>query len=174
MTSVRFAHGFHLKVTYLYQYRIQVTGSVVKPLTLSLSRREYEQLLETTENLFKVPADLTRPPANVSTTMCSGSFPSSQSSDTDHHGADQVDGDKKAKRRLFSTSIGNEKITHVEPKVSFELPIFVIQLKNELNDPLIQIYFRDFNVNYEKNNIYETNIQVGGAIRVSSLESTPL
>lgn len=44
---------------------LQVNGCVIKPLNLSLSRGQYEQLLETIENLFKVPRDLARPPTNV-------------------------------------------------------------------------------------------------------------
>lgn len=142
---------------------LKVTGSVVKPLTLSLSRKEYEQLLETIENLFKVPVDLARPPTNVSTANAN-SLPLYAETPDEEDGPELVNQtfefDKKFKRRLFSTSLANEKVTYVEPKVSFELPVFAIQLKSHLNDPLIEIFFRDFNVNYEKNNMYETSIQV--------------
>lgn len=142
---------------------LKVTGSVVKPLTLSLSRKEYEQLLETIENLFKVPTDLARPPTNVSTAIVN-SLPLYAETPDEEDGPELVNQtfefDKKFKRRLFSSSLANEKVTYVEPKVSFELPVFAIQLKSHLNDPLIEIFFRDFNVNYEKNNMYETSIQV--------------
>lgn len=140
-----------------------MTGSVVKPLTLSLSRREYEQLLETIENLFKVPFDLVRPPTNV-TTVLSNSLPLyAQTPDEEELPeltSQPFEIDRKFKRRLFSSSATNEKITFLEPKVTFELPAFAIQLKNEINEPLIEILFRDFNVNYEKNNMYETSLQV--------------
>lgn len=136
---------------------MQVTGSVVKPLNLSLSRNQYEQLLETIKNLFKVPHDLARPPTSVGVI----------NSTTTENGMNEMDIanqpfelDDKFKRRLFNPPITYERKTFVEPKVSFELPIFIIQLKNELNDPLIDIVFRDFNFNYEMNNMYETNIQV--------------
>lgn len=134
----------------------------MKPLTLSLSRREYEQLLETMENLFKVPNDLVRPPTDVSSIHVSVPVSGQPSVNEDEPDtANQTfEIDKRFKRRLFSTSTTNERVTYLEPKVSFELPMFVIQLKNELNDPLIEIFFRDFNVNYEKNNMYETNLQV--------------
>lgn len=155
---------------------LKVTGSVVKPLTLSLSRKEYEQLLETIENLFKVPADLARPPTNVSTVIAN-SLPLYAETPDEEDGPELVNQtfefDKKFKRRLFSSSLANEKITYVEPKVSFELPVFAIQLKSHLNDPLIEIFFRDFNVNYEKNNMYETSIQVCKLYRAIAKFASP-
>lgn len=130
----------------------------MKPLNLSLSRNQYEQLLETIKNLFKVPHDLVRPPTSVDPV---------QNPKTLDDGMDELDAadqpfelDDKFKRRLFNPPIAYERKTFLEPKVSFELPIFIIQLKNELNDPLIDIVFRDFNFNYEMNNMFETNIQV--------------
>lgn len=137
-----------------YVFCFQINGSVIKPLNLSLSRVQYEQLLETTENLFKVPNDLARPP-NVVPTMQERE--KVQSSDYDLSN-ETFEIDPKFKRRLFQPTY--EKKSFIEPKVAFELPIFIIQLKNELNDPLIDIVFRDFNVNYETNNVYETNLQV--------------
>lgn len=144
---------------------LKVSGSVVKPLTLSLSRREYEQLLETIENLFKVPADLVRPPTSVSTANLTLY---AQTPDEEDLPDQPFELDRKFKRRLFSTSTANEKFTFVEPKVTFDLPKFAIQLKNELNEPLIEILFHDFNVNYEKNNVYETNLQI--SLRSLSME----
>lgn len=126
---------------------------MIKPLNLSLSRVQYEQLLETTENLFKVPNDLSRPPAVVPTKERE----IVQSADFKN---ESFEIDSKFKRRLFQPTVAYEKKTMIEPKVAFELPIFIIQLKNEVNDPLIDIVFRDFNVNYETNNTYETNLQV--------------
>lgn len=129
---------------------LQINGKVIKPLNLSVSRVQYEQLLETIENLFKLPPDLARPP-NVVEPMKNDNFELTN---------ETFEMDAKFKRRLFQPNIAYEKKTLIEPKVIFELPIFIIQLKNELNDPLIDIVFRDFNVNYEMNNTYETNLQV--------------
>lgn len=130
---------------------------MIKPLNLSLSRVQYEQLLETIENLFKVPSDLARPP-NVGPTIKEPEIVPSSDFDLSN---ETFDIDSKFKRRLFQPSqVAYEKKSLIEPKVAFELPIFIIQLKNELNDPLIDIVFRDFNVNYETNNVYETNLQV--------------
>lgn len=155
---------------------LQFSGSVIKPLNLSLSRGQYEQLLETVENLFKVPCDLARPPSSVQQQQqqhsqqhtqqqqfgdvldagVSASISSATNVDLDT----TFEIDPKFKRRLFDQPIAYEKKTIIEPKVTFELPIFIIQLKNELNDPLIDIVFRDFNVNYEHSNTYETNLLV--------------
>lgn len=116
--------------------------------------------METIKNLFKVPHDLVRPPTAVSPT-------NNETATNNATGVDELDNtdrafelDNKFKRRLFNPPITYERKTFLEPKVSFELPIFIIQLKNELNDPLIDIVFRDFNFNYEMNNAYETSIQV--------------
>lgn len=133
---------------------LQITGSVVKPLNLSLSRVQYEQLIETIENLFKVPNDLVRPPSDVA----------HQKPELNEFTEPTISSfeikDDKIRRRLFDGPSFNEHKSYVEPKVFFELPIFVIQLKNEVNSPLIEISFRDFKVNYERRNIYETNVQV--------------
>lgn len=135
---------------------VDVTGSVVRPLNLSLSRMQYEQLIDTLENVFKVPSDLVRPPSEGLT------------HDTLHLPGGDIDPhpfqlDDKFKRRLFA----EPNIEHsansrnfVQPKVSFELPIFIIQLKNEVNNPLIEISFRDFKVNYERKSFYETSVLV--------------
>lgn len=136
---------------------LQINGSVIKPLNLSLSRVQYEQLLETTENLFKVPSDLARPPNVVPSTAKEREIEQSSEFELTN---ETFEIDSKFKRRLFPPAVAYEKKTMIEPKVAFELPIFIIQLKNELNDPLIDIVFRDFNVNYETTNTYETNLQV--------------
>ncbi|KAJ6645642.1 Vacuolar protein sorting-associated protein 13D [Pseudolycoriella hygida] len=134
---------------------LQITGSVVKPLNLSLSRVQYEQLLETIENVFKVPNDLVRPPSEV---------PHHIEPDLSEFMEPAINSfeikDDKIRRRLFVGPSFNEHKSYVEPKVLFELPTFVIQLKNEVNNPLIEISFRDLKVNYERSNMYETNVQV--------------
>lgn len=133
---------------------VEISGSMIKPLNLSLSRVQYEQLLETVENLFKVPSDLVRPPAAVRTGYIR------QPSESEINSENFAGIDPKLKRRLFQPNVTHEKRNVFEPKVAFELPIFIIQLKNELNDPLIDIVFRDFNVSYETANTYETHLQV--------------
>ncbi|XP_059608662.1 intermembrane lipid transfer protein Vps13D [Phlebotomus argentipes] len=127
---------------------LAINGSVVKPLHLSLTRHQYEQLLETFDNIFKVPAELVRPPTGV----------------PEREEDLEVDGEQeegpKITRRLFNQPSLSDRRNQIEPRVSFELPTFVIQLKNDCNRPLIEISFRDFNVQYERNSQYETSIQV--------------
>lgn len=145
---------------------LQITGSVVKPLNLSLSRVQYEQLIETIENLFKVPADLVRPPSEV---------PQHSEPHLNEFIEPAIDSfeikDEKVRRRLFDGPSFTEHKSYVEPKVLFELPSFVIQLKNEVNNPLIEISFRDLKVNYERSNLYETNVQVGFFIALRKIPS---
>lgn len=135
---------------------LQISGSVVKPLNLSLSRMQYEQLIETIENVFKIPDDLVRPPSEVP----QHSQPSDEFVDQPTISSFDIKGESKIRRKLFAEPSFNEHKSYVEPKVLFELPSFIIQLKNELNNPLIEISFRDLKVNYDRSNLYETNVQV--------------
>lgn len=135
---------------------VDVTGSVVRPLNLSLSRMQYEQLIDTMDNLFKVPSDLVRPPSEGL------HHPHDPIVEVDQH---MFQMDDKFKRRLFaepmqSIESPSNSRNFMKPKVSFELPTFIITLKNEVNSPLIEISFRDFKVNYERKSFYETRLQV--------------
>lgn len=130
-----------------------VSGSIINPLRLSLKRQQYEQLLDTIENAFKVPSDLTRPPTETA------KFPTiDENSETD---AFVFGTDPKIRKILFSESSTDRKAsTEMLPKVMFSLPVFIIQLNNNENSPVVEICFRDFNVNYEKQNQWETHLQV--------------
>lgn len=155
---------------------LDITGSVVRPLNLSLTRMQYEQLLETIENIFKVPSDLVRPPTDVPSSVLADNIVEKSVVDDTDPDMDSFEINHKFKRRLFSnrdfttnggagggggsSSTSTDRNSGMEPKVAFELPIFVIQLKNEHNHPLIEISFRDFKVNYEQKNLYETSVQV--------------
>lgn len=132
---------------------------------------QYEQLIETLENVFKVPTDLIRPPAEVPATSISVIADSMQPGYVEHD-LSSFEINQKFKRRLFLNQDDGgvdasghaihhtSQIRQMEPKVSFELPTFIIQLKNEVNHPLIEITFRDFKVNYECKNSFETSVQV--------------
>jgi vacuolar protein sorting-associated protein 13D len=119
-----------------------VSGSIINPLRLSLKRQQYEQLLDTIDNAFKVPADLTRPPTETT------KFPTINE-ETENF----------SKKALFSQGSLDRKSAEMLPKVMFSLPVFIIQLNHE-NTPVVEICFRDFNVNYEKVNLWETQLQV--------------
>lgn len=132
---------------------LNIVGSVIKPLRLSLSRRQYEQLLDTIDNIFKVPADLVKPPQDLAIQQTTTNLHASEDSFS-------IDLDKNIKRRLMVQDSLSDKKSELEPKVVFDLPTFIIQLQDEKHNPVIEITFRDFNVDYEKNNQYETNVQV--------------
>ncbi|XP_055907883.1 intermembrane lipid transfer protein Vps13D isoform X2 [Eupeodes corollae] len=128
-----------------------IDGSVTQPLQISLSRRQYEQLLETLDNVFKIPNDLVRPPAEVSV-------------DTMHLESDNNSSPFELNNRLPEKMFHSEKPDNqhkeLTPKISFSLPIFIIQLKNEHDNPLIEITFREFSVQYDQASQYETVVQV--------------
>lgn len=134
---------------------------------------QYEQLIDTIENIFKVPSDLVRPPSDVSSSANAAPHDLlNPKSDEFVQDIGNFEINEQFKRRLFinqsdiganagHTNLdGGQSKSFMQPKVSFELPIFIIQLKNEMNNPLIEVSFRDFKVNYERKNLYETNIQV--------------
>lgn len=126
---------------------VNIEGTVVNPLRVSLTRQSYEQLLETIDNIFKVPPDLTKPPSD-------------NISKLDNINEEMDEPDLAYKRRLFNqSSISDQKPT-LQPKVSFNLPILIIELNNDQNNPLIEIALREFCVNYEQKNTFETSIQV--------------
>ncbi|EAA14204.4 AGAP009780-PA, partial [Anopheles gambiae str. PEST] len=109
----------------------RIVGCVVKPLRLSLKRQQYEQLLETIDNLFKIPKDLVRPPSEVPTTL------------------EKV------------TEIAEDGVSAaISIRVHFELPAFIIQLNGNRSEALVQISFRDFCVDFDKRNQYETHVKI--------------
>ncbi len=134
--------------------QLLISGCIVNPLRLSLRRQQYEQLLETIDNIFKVPANLVRPPAE--TNPGGFRFPTIDENEEQDF---VFESHKIKKAFLYQTSI-DRSANDMQPKVIFNLPVFIIQLNNSENNPLIEISFRDFNVNYEKQNLYETNLQV--------------
>lgn len=121
-----------------------VSGSIINPLRLSLKRQQYEQLLDTIDNAFKLPHDLIRPPTESST-----KFPT----------IDEEHSEENFKKALFSQASLERRGQEMLPKVMFSMPVFIIQLNHD-NSPVVEICFRDFNVNYEKQNQWETNLQV--------------
>ena len=133
-----------------------VSGSIINPLRLSLKRQQYEQLLDTIDNAFKLPNDLIRPPTETS------KFPTiDEHNETDLIDNFTFDNHQKVKKVLFSQeSLERKPQQEMLPKVMFSLPVFIIQLNNNENSPVVEICLRDFNVNYEKQNQWETHLQV--------------
>ncbi|XP_066594830.1 intermembrane lipid transfer protein Vps13D isoform X2 [Prorops nasuta] len=105
---------------------VQVHGIVMTPLKVSLSRGQYEQLLDTIHRLLSIPA--TAP--NVE------------------------------KPHAFSKTHYSEKFD-LSIKVSFELPVLSLELKQALSEqPLVELSMRDFVAKYEKLQRNESNTQV--------------
>ncbi|XP_016844832.1 vacuolar protein sorting-associated protein 13D isoform X2 [Nasonia vitripennis] len=121
---------------------VEVRGIVVTPLKVSLSRAQYEQLLDTVHRLFSVP-----------TAMAEPVVPKQQST---------------SKTPTYSTSISaTDKTSYSEKfdlpiKVLFELPALSIELKQEgrLEQPLVELSMRDLCAKYEKLQRNESTTQV--------------
>ncbi|KFB49228.1 vacuolar protein sorting 13D [Anopheles sinensis] len=139
----------------------RIVGCVVKPLRLSLKRQQYEQLLETIDNLFKIPRDLVRPPSEVPTTLEKVSEIAAEESLTFR----AFPMASKARQGLFyQSSLEVDPRTAggsaISVRVHFELPAFIILLNGNRNEALVQISFRDFCVDFDKRNQYETHIKI--------------
>uniref|UniRef100_A0A182JQ44 UBA domain-containing protein n=1 Tax=Anopheles christyi TaxID=43041 RepID=A0A182JQ44_9DIPT len=141
----------------------RIVGCVVKPLRLSLKRQQYEQLLETIDNLFKIPKDLVRPPSEVPTTLekvteiaeeslSFHSFPMPSKARQGLFYQSSLDVDQRAAVAGVSAAISI--------RVHFELPAFIIQLNGNRSEALVQISFRDFCVDFDKRNQYETHVKI--------------
>ncbi|KAL7019068.1 hypothetical protein ACKWTF_011000 [Chironomus riparius] len=160
-TSMHFesSGGSFVSMNDVYEEKLNqliISGSIVNPLRLSLKRPQYEQLLDTIENAFNVPNDLLRPPQDGSSIK----YPMTEKQESEEHDTFSFDDNEKIKKILFSQSSIEKRKDEMLPKVIFSLPVFIIQLNNAENSPVVEICFRDFNVNYEKQNQWETNLQV--------------
>lgn len=133
-------------------------------LKVSLTRTQYEQLLDTiqwlTSPLVKVDVQgVSR--ANIKPT---GMLSDISEEDT---GVTTLNMDPHVRAKLFpSVQTGRVKSvspTSVSLRVLFELPIFTVELRGDSptgEQGLVDLSFRDFIFNYEKCHLYETNIQV--------------
>uniref|UniRef100_A0A182NBT9 UBA domain-containing protein n=1 Tax=Anopheles dirus TaxID=7168 RepID=A0A182NBT9_9DIPT len=141
----------------------RIVGCVVKPLRLSLKRQQYEQLLETIDNLFTIPKDLIRPPSEVPTTLEKVTEIAEES--LSFHTFPMP---SKARQGLFYQSSLDQRASGaagvgssaISIRVHFELPAFIIQLNGNRNEALVQISFRDFCVDFDKRKLYETHVKI--------------
>jgi vacuolar protein sorting-associated protein 13D len=147
-----------------FNEHVYIKGSVVNDLKVSLTRTQYEQLLDTiqwlTSPLVKVDVQgVSR--ANIKPT---GMLSDISEEDT---GVTTLNMDPHVRAKLFpSVQTGRVKSvspTSVSLRVLFELPIFTVELRGDSptgEQGLVDLSFRDFIFNYEKCHLYETNIQV--------------
>lgn len=134
-----------------------VSGCIINPLRLTMKRQQYEQVLETIDNVFKVPQDLTCPATDVKKTRAPLIDEDTQLETDDYFAFDKH---QQKKKSIYQQGSVEQVKQDMQPKVMFSLPIFTIQLTNNENIPLVEISFRDFNVNYDKLNQHETQLQV--------------
>ncbi|KAK9889536.1 hypothetical protein WA026_006891 [Henosepilachna vigintioctopunctata] len=143
---------------------VQISGSVVNALKVSLTRMQYEQLLDTLQWLTSTPK------IAESQTVLRSTKPQSTLGDIyeEDTGVSTLNMDPHVRAKLFPSiaNVPKSKPTGsrmANLKVSFELPVFTIELRGNMpstEQGLIDVSFRDFVFNYEKTHQYETNIQV--------------
>ncbi|RZC42308.1 vacuolar protein sorting-associated protein 13D [Asbolus verrucosus] len=147
-----------------FSENIYIKGSVVNDLKVSLTRTQYEQLLDTLQWLTSssvafdvqgVPRTNMKPPGMLSDIS---------EEDT---GVTTLNMDPHVRAKLFpSVQTGRIKaVPHnlVSLRILFELPVFTVELRGDSptgEQGLVDLSFRDFIFNYEKCHLYETNIQV--------------
>ncbi|CAH1990127.1 unnamed protein product [Acanthoscelides obtectus] len=143
---------------------IQVSGSIVTALKISLTRSQYAQLLDTVDWLTSSPKLSEtqgisrlhlRPQASLSD-ICE--------EDT---GVTTLNMDPHVRAKLFPVSNLGKAKKQTQPavaiKVNFDVPVFTVELRGETpigEQGLVDLSFRDFAFNYEKCHRYDTNIQI--------------
>uniref|UniRef100_A0A8D8VB54 Vacuolar protein sorting-associated protein 13D n=1 Tax=Cacopsylla melanoneura TaxID=428564 RepID=A0A8D8VB54_9HEMI len=155
------------------QENFQITGSVVTPLRVSLSRQQYEQLLDTIDTLFNhtaTPDSTEEEPNSSATSLLTSRLGDIQEEDGDGLvTVSPLDLDPALRARMLSAAQANKKKEEEEArvvrmwKVSFELPNFVMELKADLGEGeqgLVELSLGDLIVQYDKSHVYETNIQM--------------
>ncbi|GLH07616.1 Vacuolar protein sorting-associated protein 13D [Gryllus bimaculatus] len=142
---------------------LHVSGRVETPLKVSLSRQQYEQLLDTLESL------MIREASDDNSMQETRHLSNIEEEETDFHigvSTLKMDPTVRAKMLNIPTVINRQKADTkhtLSLKVLFELPIFTVELKGDLGSGekgLVDISFRDFSVQYEKCDEEETNIQM--------------
>ena len=123
---------------------IQVKGRVINPLKVSLSRNQYQQLLDT----MKSPAPVVEKHDQGKPTM----FDCDASSDK-----------SKVKRDLFESRTDKHTVTPIEGR--FELPVFSLELRRDalnsnIEPGLVNLTFTEFGLTYEKHDTYTNSIQM--------------
>ncbi|XP_074028701.1 vacuolar protein sorting 13D [Leptinotarsa decemlineata] len=143
---------------------IQIIGSIVTALKLSLTRDQYEQILDTLEWFTSSK--------QIETQNTSRMPLKSQSTLTDINeediGVTTLNMDPNIRAKLFPTFTASSN--YKKPlnnasalKITFDVPIFTIELRGENSigeSGLVDLSFQEFVFNYEKCAAYETNMQI--------------
>ncbi|KAJ8974056.1 hypothetical protein NQ317_002302 [Molorchus minor] len=140
---------------------IQISGSIVTALKVSLTRVQYEQfngfppppVLNETQGISRIHP---KPP---------GILTGISEEDT---GVSTLNMDPHVRAKMFpavavSTKSKSSSQNSLALKISFDVPLFTIELKGDTptgEQGLVDLSFRDFVFIYEKCHKYETNIQI--------------
>ncbi|CAG2061726.1 unnamed protein product [Timema podura] len=145
---------------------LHISGSVVTPLKVSLSRQQYEQLLDSIDNLLSSPS----PSAMTSERRLEGISEEVDGGMTSlemdqglrakllHLGTTKHKGESQSRLTLKETRLIWTCVT-----VVFQLPVFTVELRSDLGhgeQGLVDLSFQDFCVQYDKSHSYETNIEM--------------
>lgn len=166
---------------YQSQDSLQVSGSVVTPLKVSLSRQQYEQLLDTANSLLSGSAPSLSSSFTPSSTVAShmqnagSTLPRAPLGDIAeeesemHTGVSTLNMDSTLRARMLHQSPPTVELTRpvlphrITIKVSFELPIFTLELKGDLGrgeQGLVDLSCSDFKLQFERQRPYETVIEM--------------
>ncbi|KAL1513260.1 hypothetical protein ABEB36_002689 [Hypothenemus hampei] len=143
--------------------KMNITGSIVTALKVSLTRSQYEQVLDTAQWITSSP--ILQESSNVVNTVLKQTTTLSNISEEDT-GVTTLNMDPHIRAKLFSPAA--QKLQETSPKrlkmalnINFEVPMFIIELRqNEEERGLVNLSFRDFAFTYERDHAFKTNIQV--------------
>ncbi|XP_069683777.1 intermembrane lipid transfer protein Vps13D isoform X2 [Periplaneta americana] len=140
---------------------VQISGSVVTPLKVSLSRQQYEQLLDTLNSLMAQSFH------EGTVLLSSRRLVDIKEEEAElHTGVTTLNLDPALRARMLNVGSGKPKAENQHTltlKVSFELPVFTVELRGDVGcgeQGLVDLSFRDFSVQYDKSHRFETHIQM--------------
>lgn len=166
---------------YQSQDSIQISGSVITPLKVSLSRQQYEQVLDTVNSLLTGTAPTSRPSfSSPNSQPMLGQSPSAathraplgdiaEEESELHTGVSTLSMDSTLRARMLHQGTPAVEFHRAAPphritvKVLFELPIFTLELKGDLGNgdqSLVDLSCSDFKLQFERQRPYETVIEM--------------
>ncbi|KAL1131084.1 hypothetical protein AAG570_012321, partial [Ranatra chinensis] len=139
------------------QETLQINGRVVTPLKLSLSRHQYEQLLDTVDTCLN---------DNV-VRQEKGKLSSIKEEPEMHTGVPTLNMDPALRARMMlhtSTTQNQLSAAHsLALSLSFELPVLIVELVADLGvgeQGLVALSFQELIIQFDKSHSLETNVQV--------------
>ncbi|XP_066151224.1 intermembrane lipid transfer protein Vps13D isoform X2 [Euwallacea fornicatus] len=139
----------------------EISGSIVTALKVSLTRSQYEQVLDTVQWVTSSPilADC-HPLGHKQQSGLSDIY-------EEDSGVTTLKMDPHVRAKLFSSDYAAQKPAAPQLKMclnlNFEVPVFIIELRrDDANEgqALVDLSFQDFLFNYEKTQRFTTNMQV--------------